>query len=182
VYLVPNLITLARLFAVPVVVWAISTGEIALAFWLFVAAGISDAIDGFIAKRFHLQSELGAYLDPLADKALLVSIYVSLGIVAAIPVWLAVLVVARDLLIIGAILLSVLLLRPVAVRPIPISKVNTLAQILLAAVVLGDRTFMIGMDTLKALLEWLVAGLTIASAGAYLVDWLGHMGSGPPRA
>lgn len=176
----PNLITLARLFAVPVVVWAIATGEAAIAFWTFVAAGISDAVDGFLAKRLSLQTALGAYLDPIADKALLVSIYVALGVIGGIPVWLTVLVVARDVLIVGAVILAVVLQRPVPVRPLPVSKVNTGAQIVLAAVVLCDRSFAIGLDTLAALLEWTVAGLTIASAGAYLVDWLGHMGTGGP--
>jgi len=176
----PNIITLARLFAVPVVIWAIATGETAIAFWTFAVAGVSDAIDGFLAKRLSLQTELGAYLDPIADKALLVSIYVALGVVGGIPVWLAVLVVARDVLIVGAVILSVLMLRPVPMRPLPVSKVNTMTQIVLAAVVLGDQTFAIGLETPEALLEWAVAGLTIASAGAYLVDWLGHMGAGGP--
>src|SRR5947207_13980719 len=77
---IPNLITLGRILLVPIVVWAITAGEMRIAFALFLAAGISDAVDGFLAKRFHMKSELGAYLDPLADKALIVSIYVSLGI------------------------------------------------------------------------------------------------------
>ena len=80
---IPNLITLARIILVPIVVWAITSGQMLAAFALFVAAGISDAIDGFLAKRFHMASELGAYLDPLADKALIVSIYVALGITGA---------------------------------------------------------------------------------------------------
>src|SRR5688500_13680779 len=77
----PNLITLARILSVPVVVWAIAAHEMLLAFLLFAAAGVSDAVDGYLAKRFSMKSELGAYLDPLADKVLIVSIYVALGIV-----------------------------------------------------------------------------------------------------
>ena len=79
---IPNLITLGRIILVPAVVWAIISGEMLVAFALFLVAGISDAVDGFLAKRFHMASELGAYLDPLADKALIVSIYVALGITA----------------------------------------------------------------------------------------------------
>ena len=75
---IPNLITLARILLVPVVVWAIATGQMYFAFLLFLAAGISDAVDGFLAKRFGMKTELGAYLDPLADKVLIVSIYVAL--------------------------------------------------------------------------------------------------------
>ena len=82
---IPNLITLGRILLVPVVVWAIASGAMRIAFLLFLAAGISDAVDGFLAKRFGMASELGAYLDPLADKALIVSIYVALGIAGAIP-------------------------------------------------------------------------------------------------
>ncbi len=81
----PNLITLARIMAVPVVVWAITSEQMMVAFALFLAAGVSDAVDGFLAKRFGMASELGAYLDPLADKALIVSIYVALGTASPSP-------------------------------------------------------------------------------------------------
>src|SRR6202049_1937989 len=94
---IPNLITLARILSVPVMVWAIASGEMLFAFVLFVVAGVSDAVDGYLAKRFGMTSELGAYLDPLADKALIVSIYIALGINEAIPRWLVILVVSRDI-------------------------------------------------------------------------------------
>jgi len=178
--LLPNMITLARLFAVPVVIWAIATGEAGIAFVLFIAAGVSDAIDGFLAKRFHLETELGAYLDPIADKALLVSIYVALAIVGQVPVWLTTLVVARDLLIVGAVMLAVVLGRPVKVRPIAVSKLNTLAQIVLAAVVLAAGAFELDIDGVSLLLMVAVAGLTVTSAAAYLVEWMAHMMAGPP--
>src|SRR5215207_2361138 len=103
---IPNLITLGRILLVPVLVWAIAAGEMLAAFILFVAAGISDAVDGFLAKRFGMTSEIGAYLDPLADKALIVSIYVALGITGAIPRWLVILVVSRDIMIVTAVMLS----------------------------------------------------------------------------
>ena len=99
---IPNLITLGRILLVPVVVWAISSGAMWIAFVLFLAAGVSDAVDGFLAKRFNMTTELGAYLDPLADKALIVSIYVTLGINNVIPRWLVILVVSRDIMIVGA--------------------------------------------------------------------------------
>jgi len=102
----PNLITLARILSVPIVVWAIAANEMLLAFVLFLAAGVSDAVDGYLAKRFGMESELGAYLDPLADKVLIVSIYVALGVSEAAPRWLVILVVSRDIMIVGAIMLS----------------------------------------------------------------------------
>src|SRR5688500_14493920 len=90
---IPNLITIARLIMVPLVIVMIGQGQWMTAFVLFMAAGLSDAVDGFIAKRFDMRSELGAYLDPLADKALLMSIYVTLSVTGVLPGWLAVTVV-----------------------------------------------------------------------------------------
>ena len=75
---IPNIITLGRIILVPIIVWAIASSQMEIAFAIFIVAGVSDAVDGFLAKRFNMASELGALLDPLADKALLVSIYVAL--------------------------------------------------------------------------------------------------------
>ena len=125
---IPNLITLARILLVPIVIWAITSGEMRIAFLLFFAAGASDAVDGFLAKRFGMATELGAYLDPLADKAMIVSIYVALGIAEAIPRWLVILVVSRDIMIVGAVMLSWLVDKPVALKPLLVSKLNTVAQ------------------------------------------------------
>ncbi len=122
---IPNLITLARILLVPVVVWAIAAGEMQIAFLLFLAAGISEPVDGFLAKRFGMATELGAYLDPLADKVMIVSIYVALGITGAIPRWLVILVVSRDIMIVGAVILSWLVDRPVKIKPLMVSKLNT---------------------------------------------------------
>ena len=88
-----------------------------IAFGLFLAAGVSDAVDGFLAKRFGMTTALGAYLDPLADKAMLVSIYVALAIVGAIPLWLVILVVSRDIMIVSAVILSWVVDKPVKLKP-----------------------------------------------------------------
>src|SRR6204780_2443317 len=114
----PNLITLARLGLVPVVIAMIAAERWQGACILFILAGVSDAIDGWLAKSFNLRTELGAYLDPLADKALLVSIYVALSVYGAVPSWLTIAVVARDVMIIGALIISWLMNRPVAIRPL----------------------------------------------------------------
>ena len=174
---IPNLITLGRILLVPVVVWAIISGEMSIAFLLFLAAGISDAVDGFLAKRFHMSSELGAYLDPLADKALIVSIYVSLGIAAALPIFLVILVVSRDIMIISAFMLSWLIGKPMPVRPLPISKVNTAAQILLATLVLAEHGFGFNFGMVTKLTMALVAVLTLLSIAFYLAEWVRHMNS-----
>jgi cardiolipin synthase len=182
---IPNIITLVRLVAVPVVVLLIMEGAYGWAFALFVAAGVSDAIDGTIARHVPGQaSELGRYLDPIADKALLVSIFVTLGITGGIPGWLVLLVVSRDVLIVGGVLLAWVVARPVPIVPLMISKTNTVAQILFAAVVLADLGVGWRLDALVFILSWVVAALTIASAAAYLIGWARHMtgaerGSGP---
>jgi cardiolipin synthase len=175
---IPNLITLGRILLVPIVVWAIATpGTMWIAFLLFVAAGISDAVDGFLAKRFGMTTELGAYLDPLADKALIVSIYLTLGINGFIPRWLVILVVSRDILIVGGIMLSWVIGSPLKIKPLLVSKLNTVAQILFACVVLGSLGFDLEMDTLQVVLMGLVAALTLLSVAAYLAEWVRHMNS-----
>jgi cardiolipin synthase (CMP-forming) len=173
----PNLITLARILSVPVVVWAIAANEMLLAFVLFLAAGVSDAVDGYLAKRLDMKSELGAYLDPLADKVLIVSIYVALGITGAVPRWIVILVVSRDLMIVGAVILSWVVGKPVAVRPLLVSKLNTVAQILYAGLVLGSLG--IGFDArwLLGAMMAAVAALTLLSVAAYVREWVRHMGS-----
>src|SRR4051812_46196282 len=139
----PNLITVVRLVLVPTIIWLITAGEPRAAFWLFALAGIGDAVDGFLARRFDLRSRLGALLDPLADKVLLVTLYVVLAVMMEIPTWLAFMVVSRDILIVGAVIISWLVDRPLEMRPLIVSKVNTAAQVTLAGVVLADLAFAI---------------------------------------
>ncbi len=160
---------------VPIVVWAISSGEMWVAFVLFLAAGVSDGVDGYLAKRFGMTSMLGAYLDPLADKALIVSIYVTLGINGVIPGWLVILVVSRDIMIIGAVMLSWLIGSPIKVKPLLVSKLNTVAQIVFATVVLGSLGFNIEAHALTMVLMGLVAALTLLSVAAYVREWVRHM-------
>jgi len=174
---IPNLITLGRILLVPIVVWAITTGGMRIAFILFLVAGISDGVDGFLAKHFHMRSELGALLDPLADKALIVSIYIALGIAGALPIALVILVVSRDIMIVSAFMLSWLVGKPMAVRPLPISKANTVAQIVLATLVLAQRGFGFDFELLSRLLMALVAVLTLLSIAFYLAEWVRHMNS-----
>jgi len=178
---IPNLITLGRILLVPVVVWAIYTNYTLLAFILFLVAGVSDAVDGYLAKRFHMSSELGAYLDPLADKTLIVSIYVTLGIAGNIPGWLVILVVSRDIMIIGAVMLSWLLGSPLKVKPLLFSKLNTAAQIVFATLVLAALAFGFAgpvEQLAQTALMWLVAALTLLSVGFYTREWWRHMNAG----
>jgi cardiolipin synthase (CMP-forming) len=171
----PNLVTLARMLMTPLAVLMIISQRFLPAFLIFILAGVSDAIDGFVAKNFDLRTELGAYLDPLADKALLISIYVSLAIYAGLPAWIAVTVVSRDVMILFAVLVSWLLDKPVEIRPVWVSKVNTVAQIALAGFALGARAYGLDPQPMQTALEWSVAATTLASGGVYIAQWLDHM-------
>jgi cardiolipin synthase len=172
---IPNLITLGRILLVPIVVWAIASGEMRIAFLLFMVAAISDAVDGFLAKRFGMTTELGAYLDPLADKVLIVSIYITLSINGIIPRWIVILVVSRDFMIVGAVLLSWLVDKPVTVKPLMVSKLNTAAQIIYACLVLASFGFGFDAGWLLTLAMALVGVLTLLSVGFYVAEWIRHM-------
>lgn len=177
---IPNLITVGRILLVPVIVWAIASGQMAVAFALFFIAGLSDAVDGYLAKRLNMQSEIGALLDPLADKALLVSIYVALGITGDAPRWIVILVVSRDIIIIGAVIVSWLLGRPIPMKPLMVSKLNTVAQVLFAGTVLATAGFGFKFMPFDVLLMAAVTVLTLASVGFYLVEWARHMSTLEP--
>jgi cardiolipin synthase (CMP-forming) len=175
----PNAITICRILLVPFTVWLIISGANLSAFITFLIAGLSDAVDGFLARKFGAQTELGAYLDPIADKALLVSIYVALAITGVMPIWLAILVATRDVLIIGAVLLARLMEKPMAMKPLWISKLNTTAQIVYAGVALGFLAFDLDLLFILNLSIIAVAALTIASGGLYMRAWVRHMTSPP---
>ena len=168
---IPNLISLGRLLVVPIVVWAIVDDRMGLAFWLFVVAGLSDAVDGFLARQLSCKSVLGEYLDPLADKALVMSIYVALGTEGHLPNWIVILVVSRDVLILGGAMLYHTLTQNLQMSPIFISKINTLAQILLAGFTLAVEALDVEIEMTILALIWLVAATTVASGANYLIRW-----------
>ena len=172
---IPNYITIFRFILVPFIVMALLSGYVGAALIGFVVAGVSDGIDGFIARRYNQGSELGAYLDPIADKLLLVSLFVVLGFVKELPVWLVVIVVSRDIFIIGAVLLGAVIGKPLEMHPLLVSKANTAFQIILVAVILADIAFDFSLTGIRMVLVWIVALLTAASATAYLMTWTKHM-------
>jgi cardiolipin synthase len=167
----PNLITLARILSVPLALWLIFDSRYGAAFWLFVAAGVSDAVDGYIAKRFDRRTRLGALLDPAADKALLSGVYVSLGIVGDLPLWLVTLVVLRD----AAIVLGFVLIQrsdaPKHFAPLYISKVNTAVQIALVGFVLARLGLGIEAGPMTWILIDITAATTVLSGFSYLARW-----------
>jgi cardiolipin synthase len=178
---IPNVITLGRILLVPIIVWAIASNQMAVAFVVFVAAGVSDAVDGFLAKRFNMTTEIGALLDPLADKALLVSIYVALGIWGSLPQWIVILVVSRDIMIVGAVIVSWLLDNPIPMKPLMVSKLNTVAQVAFAALVLASLGFGFRAFPYDLILMGCVTILTLLSVSFYLVEWARHISAPAPR-
>ena len=163
----PNLISLARLLLVPLEIWLILVGRYGLAFWILVAAGISDALDGFIAKRFDRRTRLGALLDPVADKAMLIGIYVTLGVAHQLWASLVILVVLRDVMIVGGFLL----IQVFAVPKLYISKLNTGVQIILVGFVLARLGLGASAGWPDLVLSLVVAATTIVSGLSYLVRW-----------
>jgi len=167
----PNIISLGRLLSVPVAVYLIMNGYMTAAFWLFVAAGISDGVDGYLAKTLGLSSTLGAYLDPIADKALLVGVYVTLGQAGHLPNWLVIMVVFRDIIIVGGIILLHISTNVVRMRPLMISKINTAAQIALISLVLAELGLGFDLGGFLDFLIYVVAATTIVSGASYIINW-----------
>lgn len=172
---IPNIITLGRILLVPVIVWAIASNQMAIAFAIFIVAGVSDAVDGFLAKRFNMASELGALLDPLADKALLVSIYIALGTWGAVPGWIVILVVSRDIMIVAAVIVSWLVGKPIPMKPLMVSKLNTVAQVAFASLVLASLGFGFNPTPYDLILMGFVTVFTLVSVSLYLMEWVRHM-------
>jgi cardiolipin synthase (CMP-forming) len=162
-----NIITFFRLCAVPLAFWLVLDHRIEAAFWLFVAAGLSDALDGWLARRYG-GNAVGALMDPVADKALLVTMYITLAAVGELPVWLAILVVFRDILIVGGFVVLAVLGHAVAIHPLYISKLNTVLQIVLIGISLLQGGFGLGLPGLAMLVTWGVVVTTLASGAAYV--------------
>jgi cardiolipin synthase len=169
-FTLPNAITFARLCAVPGAVWLMIQHRLDLAFWVFVAAGVSDGIDGWLARIRNSRSALGALMDPVADKALLVSVYITLAALGVLPDWLAILVVFRDLLIVGGVVVLYLLGQPPIIQPLWISKLNTALQIALAAGALLLAGYRLDAGSALEVGVVLVAATTLASGAAYVVQ------------
>ena len=173
---IPNLITVARMVMAPVAVQMIVSDRYLAAFLIFLLAGVSDGVDGFIARRFDLRTELGAYLDPLADKALLISIYVSLAIYGALPAWVAIAVVSRDVDDRGRG--DRVLAARQAGRDPPGLGIEAQHRRPDRARRLRARRARLRHSNpfpTQTGLEWLVAATVVASAGVYIAQWLDHM-------
>jgi cardiolipin synthase len=164
---IPNILTLLRILLTPLFIILLLRRLYPQGLLVFVLAGVSDALDGFIARYFDQRTQLGAYLDPLADKLLLVSAFVCLGVLEVLPAWLAVIVITRDILIVLGIAILTITEKPYEVQPSFISKCTTAAQLATVAVILLHQSFG-RLSIALTPLYWLVAGLTILSGLHYI--------------
>jgi len=164
----PNLITLARLLSIPLIVSLILSQQLLAAFIFFSIAGLSDALDGFLARIFKARTTLGAYLDPIADKALLVGVFAALGHKGFVEIWIVVLVVFRDVLIVGGIILLFLFKDNIEMKPLLISKINTFVQLAYALFILGQADIFLGIPYLSTFLGYLVVFTTVLSGIMYV--------------
>jgi cardiolipin synthase len=171
---IPNLLTLGRIATVPVLILFLRDGRYGAALVIFLVAGITDGLDGWIAKRFDSVTRLGAILDPLADKMLIVSTYVMLVLSGDLPFWLLLLIAFRDLGIIGGVLVLHTLQGEIEMRPSMISKINTFLQISLVVLIMVERVELVMLGALTDGLLWAVALTTVASAFHYVYFWLIH--------
>lgn len=167
---IPNLISIVRILLVGPLVWLLLAQRFGPALVLFVIAGLSDALDGFLAKRYGWVSRLGSILDPIADKLLMVCAYLTLGWLALLPLWLVAAVIARDLIIVGGAVYYQLRIARVEMAPTLISKANTLFQILLVFMVLADQVRSLPSIVTDTLLV-IVLTTTLASGATYIWIW-----------
>ena len=167
---IPNFLSLFRIILVPVLVIFLINGSFIKALAVFTLAGITDGLDGFLARILGQQTILGAYLDPIADKALLTSCFVTLSILGIIPSWLAVIVVSRDFVILFGISILFMVSVPFEIQPAFISKVTTAVQLGTIFAALGFKS--LGGDghpLFMHFLFWLTAGLTTISGFQYIL-------------
>ena len=169
----PNLISILRLIAVVPVGYLLLAGQYGAALVLFALAGLSDGLDGFLAKRFGWQSRLGGILDPLADKALLITCFLVLGWQGLVPFWLVVAVILRDLIIVSGALIYHWGIEAIEASPTLASKFNTALQlILLVMVIMHAGGWPLAQGLITATI-WLTLLAVVTSGAQYVWIW-GH--------
>ncbi|HET98190.1 MAG TPA: CDP-diacylglycerol--glycerol-3-phosphate 3-phosphatidyltransferase [Desulfurivibrio alkaliphilus] len=172
---IPNLITVMRILLVPVMAIFLLEEQYGYALLIFIIAGISDGLDGFLARLLKQKTRLGAILDPLADKALLVTSYVILAVVGVIPQWMTVLVVSRDLIILSGFSILVLNNSKLQIAPTYTSKLTTVFQLITVVYFLG-LDYLLSLLFLRDYLLIATASLTLLSCGQYLLIGFRELG------
>ncbi len=169
-YNLPNLITLSRILMIPFFVNFLVYKYYGYAFAIFLLAGISDGLDGFIARSSKQKTKLGTFLDPMADKLLLTTSFITLTIIHLIPVWITIIVISRDVIIIIGALMLILFQDELNVSPSFTGKATTLFQILYIVLLLFFIVIGKNINTLKPIM-WIMIGFTIASGAQYIYMW-----------
>jgi cardiolipin synthase (CMP-forming) len=164
---IPNILTIIRILLTPLFVIFLLRDMFSFALLVFSIAAVSDGLDGLLARYFNQYSVLGAYLDPIADKLLLVSAFVSLAVLKIIPPWLTVIVISRDIMIVIGILIFAMTDIPIEMKPSLVSKCTTVAQLFTIFLTLLDPQIPVA-QIIKQLLFWITAGLTIISGLHYI--------------
>lgn len=178
-----NGVTAVRLVLVPFIALALLDQRFERAFWYLAIAGLSDAVDGYIARAFGHKSRLGAYLDPMADKLLLVTTFGILAYEGHLPVWLLVLVLARDVAIVATVAAFSLMKRiDLRMQPLFVSKITTFAQVALVLATVANLAFALNLHDIVTALVWVTAAATAASWAAYYFEGMRALRAAPPRA
>ncbi|MBA3002676.1 MAG: CDP-diacylglycerol--glycerol-3-phosphate 3-phosphatidyltransferase [Desulfurivibrio sp.] len=172
---IPNFLTIGRILLVPLLVIFLLEGRQLAAFWVFVLAGVTDALDGFLARVLKQKTDFGAFIDPIADKLLLITSYVTLSVLGVLPKWLAVIVVSRDVIIWGGIGILMLYDRDFKIKPSLVSKVTTFLQLLTVVFYLGHE-YVQPIFPLGIYLIYSTAAFTILSGIHYIIRGLGILG------
>jgi cardiolipin synthase len=166
-----NGVTAVRLVLVPFIALALLGQDYTRAFWLTLLAGATDAIDGFLARHFSHASAIGAYLDPIADKILIVTLFGLLTAQGHLPLWLMVIVLARDVAIVATVAaFNRMKSRPLRMKPLFISKLTTFFQIALLLVTMADLAFILGLEVVRLALAVAAGAFTVASWIAYFFE------------
>lgn len=169
---IPNLLTLSRLILIIPFVVFLYQQRYAQAFYIFFLAGLSDALDGWLARRFNCQSAFGSFIDPLADKLLIAVSFISLAMIGKLPWWMVILVFLRDFTIsLGVVAWYILIRQKITFSPTRLSKLNTLLQLFLVTICLFEIAFFSFHPNFVTILIWLTAFTTTGSYLDYVWTW-----------
>lgn len=168
---IPNLLTLLRMFAAPVLILCLTDRNYGLGALVFLIAGITDALDGWYAKRFDCVTPLGAILDPIADKMLIITAYFVLSLLGDIPLWLVLIVGFRDLGIVGGYLILQDIREQMLPQPSMLSKLNTVVQIVFVLVIMLNEVNWVSLSIAVDIFLWLVTVTTLVSGVHYIFRW-----------
>jgi cardiolipin synthase len=168
----PNVLTALRLAAAPLTAYLILSGEGFAALIVFVLAGLSDALDGFLARRFSLTTQFGGLLDPAADKLLMLLVLLALSANQAVPLWLAVLIIGRDIAIVLALAIAFILSLPLRIQPLLIGKISTVVQVCYIALLLLLGAFGLDLPQVTQAAAVVTGAVTLTSWAGYFLVWL----------